>query len=91
MRIYVGFWSGCRVMDHAMIAGRVTLGDGVVLGQNCSLSHFLVIGDRAVVMDSAVVTKDVAADKTVEGNFAIDSPKLRKFMRSVASGEAMVR
>ena len=79
--VRTGSW--CRILNQAMIAGRVTLGDDVHLGQNSSLSHFLVIGDRAVVKDSAVVTKDVGVEQVVEGNFAIDSARFRKFMKSI--------
>ena len=77
--------SRCKILGQAMIAGRVTLGDDVHLGQNSSLSHFLVIGDRAVVKDSAVVTKDVGEGLAVEGNFAIDSAKYRRFMKSIGT------
>ena len=84
--------SRCRILGHATIAGRVTIGDDVHLGQNSSLSHFIVIGDRVVVKDSAVVTKDVGDDRVVEGNFAIDSARFRQFMKSVeAAGEVKSR
>jgi len=78
----------CRIAGHAMIAGHVTMGDEVDIGQNSSISHYLEIGGKARVKDSSVVTKNVDEGQIVEGNFAIDSAKYRKFMKSIsATGE----
>jgi len=80
--------ASCRIARHAMIGGHVAMGDEVDIGQNSSVSHFLEIGSKAIVKDSSVVTKNVDEGKTVEGNFAIDSAKYRKFMNSIsATGE----
>ena len=77
----------CRIERHAMIGGHVTMGDEVDIGQNSSISHYLEIGDNACVKDSSVVTKNVDEGQTVEGNFAIDSAKYRKFMKSISATE----
>jgi len=78
----------CRIDRHAMFAGHVTIGDEVDIGQNASMTHFLEIGDKVIVKDSAVVTREVRDGQVVEGNFAIDSAKYRKFMKSLsATGE----
>jgi len=79
----------CRIAIQAMVAGQVAIGDGALIGHDSSISHFLEIGRGAVVKDSAVVTKNVDDGQVVEGNFAIDSAKFRKFMESnAASGGA---
>ena len=81
--------AGCRMSGQAMVAGQVAICDDALIGHDSSISHFLEIGRGAVVKDSAVVTKNVEDGQIVEGNFAIDSAKFRKFMESnAASGGA---
>jgi UDP-3-O-[3-hydroxymyristoyl] glucosamine N-acyltransferase len=72
-----------RIAAGAMIAGSVETGDDLWIGPMVSISHMLRAGDRARLSIGAVVTKDVAPDAVVSGNFAIDHEKFIAFVKSI--------
>jgi len=61
----------CLVMAHAVISGRVTMGDDVYIGPSASLVNGLNIGSKAKASIGSVVTKDIEQGQQVSGNFAI--------------------
>lgn len=71
-----------RIAACAEISGRVTIGDDCFVGPNSSISNGVNIGNRAKITLGAVVTKDVADDETVTGNFAVPHKKWLDFMRT---------
>lgn len=70
----------CLFAANAMIAGSVTLGNGVWIGPSVSVSNGLTIGDNAGLTIGSVVTRDVEPGKTVTGNFAIEH---RQFLKNL--------
>ena len=73
----------CLLAAHAMIAGSVVIGDDVWIGPSAAISSEITIGDRANITLGSVVTRDVAADQHVTGNFAIDHEKFIAFLRTI--------
>jgi acetyltransferase-like isoleucine patch superfamily enzyme len=55
----------------------------VWIGPNATIASEITIGDRANITLGAVVTRDVAADQHVTGNFAIDHKKFIAFLRTI--------
>jgi len=80
---------GCIIEPEVMIAGFVSIGDHARIGYNSSISDRITIGKKAVIMPGAVVTKDVNAESTLSGNFAIPSKKHYLVMRTIANGESL--
>jgi UDP-3-O-[3-hydroxymyristoyl] glucosamine N-acyltransferase len=73
----------CFIVANAMIAGSVVIGDDVWIGPSASISSEITIGDRAFVTLGSVVTRDIAPDQHVTGNFAIDHEKYIAFLRTI--------
>ena len=73
----------CLVGAGATITGSVTIGDDVWIGPNATIASEVTIGDRANITLGSVVTRDVAADQHVTGNFAIDHEKYIAFLRTI--------
>ncbi|WP_084783872.1 UDP-3-O-(3-hydroxymyristoyl)glucosamine N-acyltransferase [Marinobacterium aestuarii] len=73
----------CEIAANAMIAGTVEIGDNVWIGPSSSISSEIRIGDNAYVTIGSTVTKNVAANQRVTGNFAIDHSKYIAFMKSI--------
>lgn len=67
----------------AEISGRVTIGDDVFLGPNCSISNGVTIGDGAHITIGAVVVRDVAPYQRVSGNFAVDHDRLITHIKAI--------
>lgn len=82
--VHVGHGSriGSRTMitSGAHVAGNCVVGKDVWIGVNATVSNRLTVGDRAKISLGSVVTKDVPADMTVTGNFAIEH---RRFMQNL--------
>jgi sugar O-acyltransferase (sialic acid O-acetyltransferase NeuD family) len=57
----------CNINPGANVAGRVTLGEGVLVGIGSVVLEGRCIGEGARVGAGAVVTKDIAANTTVIG------------------------
>lgn len=73
----------CLLAACAMVAGSVTIGDDVWIGPSVSISSGVKIGNRASISIGSVVTKNVAPDKRVTGNFAIDHDKFISFLKTI--------
>jgi acetyltransferase-like isoleucine patch superfamily enzyme len=73
----------CLVGAGAAITGSVTVGDDVWIGPNATIASEITIGDRAAITLGSVVTRHVAADEHVTGNFAIDHEKFIAFLRTI--------
>jgi UDP-3-O-[3-hydroxymyristoyl] glucosamine N-acyltransferase len=73
----------CLVGAGAAITGSVTIGDDVWIGPHATIASEVIIGDRASITLGSVVTRDVAADQHVTGNFAIDHEKFIAFLRTI--------
>lgn len=76
----------CLFAANAMIAGSVTLGNGVWTGPSVSVSNGLTIGDNASLTIGSVVTRDVEPGKTVTGNFAIEHRQFLKNLKKQMTG-----
>ena len=63
---------GSQVTACAILAGRVTLGEGAYIGPNATISNGITIGAGAQVTLGAVVIRDVPAGEKVTGNFAVE-------------------
>lgn len=63
------------IMAHAVISGRVTMGDDVYIGPSATISNGLFVGDKAKASIGAVVTKNIEKSQQVSGNFAIPHKK----------------
>ena len=76
---------GRRVQLCALvnILGRTVIGDGAYVGPSAVIKNGLIIGDRARVSIGAVVTKDVAPDAVVTGNFAVPHDRFLDHIRSI--------
>lgn len=72
-----------QICAHATVLGRVVIGDEAYIGPSATIINGATIGAKAKVSMGAVVTRDVAENATVSGNFAIDHAKFLGFMRSV--------
>lgn len=72
-----------QICALANILGRTVIGDGAYIGPSAVVKNGLQIGARAKVSMGAVVTRDVAPDATVSGNFAIDHDRFLDHIRSI--------
>lgn len=79
--VHIG--SNVRIGGSSWIGGRVTIGDWASIGPGSTIGNGIVVGARAKVSLGAVVTRDVAPDAHVSGNFAIEHSKFVSFLRSV--------
>lgn len=71
-----------RIAACAEVSGRVHIGDDTFVGPNSSISNGVTVGCRSHITIGSVVTRDVANDTTVTGNFAVDHRKWLNFMRT---------
>ena len=71
------------ICANASLSGRVTTGREVYIGPNAVISNGVALGDNSVVSIGSVVTKAVAPNTRVTGNFAMPHSKwlalIRKF------------
>ncbi len=74
----------CLIMAHAVISGRVTMGDEVYIGPNVSIVNGLTIGNHSKASIGSVVTKDIKDGQAVTGNFAIEHQKWINFVKKAA-------
>jgi UDP-3-O-[3-hydroxymyristoyl] glucosamine N-acyltransferase LpxD len=77
---------GRRVQICALtnVLGRVVIGDEAYIGPSSVIRNGLKIGAFARVSMGAVVTKDVAANETVTGNFAVPHELFLQNMKSTS-------
>ena len=64
--------SNCLLVAGSICCGNCVIGDDVWIGAGAVLSNRITVGHGARVSLGSVVTKNVPADTTVTGNFAID-------------------
>lgn len=74
---------GATVVACAEISGRCELGEGAYIGPNACIRNGVKIGRNATVSMGSVVTRDVADDATVSGNFAVDHQDWLQFVKSL--------
>jgi UDP-3-O-[3-hydroxymyristoyl] glucosamine N-acyltransferase len=72
-----------RVGGGSWIGGRVVIGDLAALGPGCVVSNGVRIGERARVSMGAVVSRDVADEAHVTGNFALPHDRFLAHLRSI--------
>ncbi|MET4130201.1 hypothetical protein [Roseovarius sp. MBR-6] len=75
------------VVACAEISGRCELGEGSYIGPNACLTNGIKIGKNSKVSLGSVVTRDVADDTVVTGNFAVPHRKWLHFIKSLAADE----
>jgi UDP-3-O-[3-hydroxymyristoyl] glucosamine N-acyltransferase len=71
------------VAASAEVSGSVVIGDNVWLGPTATITNAVQIGEGAHVNIGSVVTKDVAAEENVTGNFAIEHARFIDFIKSI--------
>lgn len=74
----------CLIMAHAVISGRVTMGDEVYIGPNVSIVNGLTLGNQCKASIGSVVTRNVNDGQAVTGNFAIEHKKWINFVKKAA-------
>jgi UDP-3-O-[3-hydroxymyristoyl] glucosamine N-acyltransferase len=79
---------GATVVACAEISGRCELGDGSYIGPNACIRNGVKIGRNATVSMGSVVTRDVADDATVSGNFAVDHQDWLQFVKSLGKAKS---
>lgn len=78
---------GSQVTACAILAGRVTLGEGAYIGPNATISNGITIGAGAQVTLGAVVIRDVPPGEKVTGNFALEHGIfMRRFREQIRPG-----
>jgi UDP-3-O-[3-hydroxymyristoyl] glucosamine N-acyltransferase LpxD len=73
---------GCFLIGNSMISGSTTLKENVWVGPGVTVSNGLTIGKNAYLTIGSVVTKNVADDEKVTGNFAIPHNKFIKQLKN---------
>lgn len=68
---------GCRtaIAGGADLAGSTDIGQNVWIGPQCIVSNRISVGNSARILIGSVVIRNVPANATVSGNFAIDHQK----------------
>ncbi len=64
-----------EICAHCTISGRTHIKSHAFIGPGSIISNRMTIGEKAKVLIGSVVTKDVADEQVVSGNFAIDHDK----------------
>ena len=73
----------CLIAALTVLGGSCVIGDDVWIGPQCSISSNVKVGDQAYVTIGSVVTRDVAPEQHVTGNFAIDHERFLTFIKSI--------
>ncbi|KAA5533768.1 UDP-3-O-(3-hydroxymyristoyl)glucosamine N-acyltransferase [Taibaiella lutea] len=71
----------CLLPAACMISGSVDIGDDVWIGPNSSISSNIKIENKGFITIGAVVTKNVAFNEKVTGNFAIPHEQFIKNLK----------
>ena len=74
----------CLIMAHAVISGRVTMGDDVYLGPSVTIVNGLNIGTKSKASIGAFVTKNIEDGQQVSGNFAIPHKRMIEHIKELA-------
>lgn len=69
------------IVGNSWIGGRVIIGENSYLGPNCTVKNGLKLGENSKVSMGAVVTKNIKANETVTGNFAISHADYLKILK----------
>lgn len=72
-----------QICALANILGRTIVGDEAYVGPSSVIRNGLVIGRRSRITMGAVVTRDVADEETVSGNFAVPHARFLDHIRSI--------
>ncbi|MBI3446833.1 MAG: hypothetical protein HY055_16075 [Magnetospirillum sp.] len=73
---------GTRLAAGVVVGGSTSIGSGCWLGLNASVANGLNLGDGCFVTMGAVVTRDVAPEQRVSGNYATDHARFVAAMRT---------
>jgi UDP-3-O-[3-hydroxymyristoyl] glucosamine N-acyltransferase LpxD len=71
---------GSFIIASSMLAGSCTIGKNVWVGPNASVGH-VKLADSAFITFGSVVTRDVAENETVTGNWAIPHTKFLRLLK----------
>lgn len=75
-----------RVGAGACVAGSCRIGEDVFIGPGAVISNQVRVGGRARISLGSVVVRDVAAGRTVTGNFAVDHDAFLMFHAKLMAG-----
>ena len=79
----------CVIGERTLITAGVKFGGRTIVGNDCwiginsTISNGLNIGNNVTISLGSVVTRDVADNLTVTGNFAIEHKKFIDFIKSI--------
>ncbi len=73
----------CMIAASTVLCGSAIIGDDVWIGPHSIISSEISIGAGANITLGSVVTRSVAPQQRVTGNFAIDHNKFITFMKSI--------
>lgn len=73
----------CEICAGAVVSGRTEAGERAYIGPGAVLSNRLTLGPKARASIGAIVTKDIPAEQTVSGNFAVDHEKHLAFIKKI--------
>lgn len=76
----------CMLAGGCKCCGNCRVGNDVWIGPGAVLSNRIEVGDNARVSIGSVVTKNVPANMTVSGNFAIDHQKFMSNLKKSIKG-----
>lgn len=74
------------IAANAVFGGRIEMGDEVWVGLAATIKNGIHIGSRARINMGAVVTKNVEAEESVSGNFAIPHSQFIKHIKNISRG-----
>lgn len=80
----VSIGENATIVACAEISGRCEIGDNSYIGPNVCMRNGIKVGKNATVSMGSVVTRDVPADTTVTGNFAVPHQDWLNFVRTLS-------
>lgn len=82
---------GTMIVANSGVGGRTVIGENSWIGFNATIKNGLKLGNNTRVNMGAVVTKDVEAEGSVSGNFAIPHSQFIKHIKNISRGGGTIK